>query len=161
MPYSEPYSTLLEGIATRLRDASGPFAQSDQVRLWVDEALDEVAPSNELQQELARSVPIALVCDAGATVVDDDSDADIEAQDVRVWFAAHGPTIEAMVTGDGDEYWGACALRHWVFTRLSDRAWSLSGWESLRLVDIRPVAVRGVGRAIWRATLTTRRPQEV
>jgi len=154
VPYNEPYSTLLTGVAARLRGTPGPFANDDQVRLWFDEALDELAPSAELQGELSRAVPIALVCDGGARSLEARGGEIDEEQTVRVWFAAHAPTMAAAVTGDGDEYWGACALKHWILTRLSPPGFAVGGWDGLLWQDTRPVAVRGTGQVLYVATFT-------
>lgn len=161
MGYSEPYSGLLTGVATRLVNAAGPFTTADQVKVWIDEALDELGPSEALQGELARSVPIALVCDGGNGVGDEDADAVEDLQRVHVWFCSQAPTMAAAVTGDGDEYWGCCAIKHWVFTRLSDRSWAATGWEPLQLIEMRPVAVPRLGQVMFRAVFETRRCQEV
>lgn len=147
---ADPYSTLLLGVATRLRDTGGPFAQSDQVKVWAEEALEQYAPSQELLDELSRTVPIALVCDGGQRVDDAgrDSDGDREVSRVRIWVAGYGPTPTAAVTGDGDEYWGSLALAHYVRTRLGDRDWSITGWETAEWESNEPVKAPNANRAL-------------
>lgn len=165
--YSEPYSTLLNAVAGRLVNAgadAGPFDHADQVKLWVDEALDELMPSDELKAELSRDVPIALVCDGGSRPGPDspeNSDGVDEQQTVKVYFCASSPTMVAAITGDGTKYWGTGAIKHWVLSRLAARTWAtgITGWEPLKWVETRPVAVPQVGRAIMVATFTSLRQQ--
>lgn len=161
MGYSEPYSSLLSGVVTRLVDAAGPFTKAGQVQLWAQVALDEVAPNEELLRALSRSEPMVLVCDGGSRPEGTHSDGTDEVQVVKVWIAASAPTMAAMVTGDGDEYWGTGALKHWVFSRLADRSWSLAGWETLEWRGTEPVAIPGTGRAMLVATFETRRMQQL
>ena len=160
MAYSEPYSSLLNGVATRLVDSGGPFTKSDQVKLWVDEALDEMMPSDALQGELSRDVPIALVCDGGNAPDSHDSGGTTEEQTVKVWFASNAPTMEAAVTGNGTEFWGYGAIKHWLSSRLGNRSWAISGWDNLLWRGTRPVAVRGTGQVLGVATFVTLRTQE-
>jgi hypothetical protein len=158
----EPYSALLNGVATRLRNGSGdsgPFGNTDQVKLWMDEAIDELIPSEELRRELSRSVPVALVCDGGNDAGDENSDGTDDRQTVKVYFCSSAPTMEAAVTGNGTLYWGTGAIKHWILSRLLDRTWTIAGWESLKWTGTRPVAVPSVGRAMMVATFATLRQQ--
>lgn len=163
MGYSEPYSTLLAEIAARLISGvgdAGPFASAGQVQVWAAVALDELAPSAELERALSGGAARALVCDGGSRPEEEHSDGYTETQTVKVWLCASAPTMAAAVTGDGDEYWGAGALKHWSQTRLTDRAWSPTGWETLRWVGTEAVATRLNGAALVVATFETRRVQE-
>jgi hypothetical protein len=161
MPYSEPYSTLLEGIVTRLVDATGPFTKADQVKLWAELGLDEIAPSDELLRELSRGVPIALVSDGGSVSIGEDSDGQHEQKTVKVWLCASAPTIAEAITGDGTQYWGAGALQHWALVRLCDRAWSVDGWEPLKWLGTDPVPVPQANRALLVARFTSVRVQNL
>jgi len=137
------YSALLLGVITRLRDPAGPFAQADQVRPWVDLAIDELMPSEELIGELSREVPIALVTSGGGSAGDGSADGGDGRETVRVWFAAPAPSMEAAVLGDGATYWGQGALRQWIEDRLTDRAFTVAGWEPLEWERTEPKAVPG------------------
>lgn len=168
MGYTDPYATLLNGVVSRLVDTgnptTGPFTKADQVKLWIDEALNELAPSTALVQELSREVPVALVCDGGSDRDgDEDSDGLNENKTVKVYFCSGAPTIAAAVGGDGTAYWGMNAIQHWVLSRLVARDWNaanLSGWEALRWQSTKPVAVAEVNRAIMVATFTSLRRQD-
>jgi len=157
---TEPYVTLLNGIIDRLLDASGPFVQDDQVKIWAHIALDEVAPSDELQAELSRSVPIALVTDGGGRPEFEHGDGTDERHTIKIWFCSSAPTTPEAVTGDGTNYWGSGRLQHWILARLLDRDdWDVVGWEHPTWVGTEPVAVPDPGRVMMVATFESLRLQ--
>lgn len=159
MAYSDPYGTLLTAVKTRLVDATGPYKNADQVKLWADKALDELQPNEQLAAELSRELPIALVC-AGSSEADErNSDGQDERQRVRVYIASIGPSMDAAIAGTTDPYVGIGALRHWVMKRLCYATWTITGWETMRFLSAEPLGVQGANRALFILTFESQRQQ--
>lgn len=158
--YGAPYIALFNGILARLRAADGPFAKDDQVKAWADEALDELEPSAELVKQLSRGIPIALVCDVSNYPQDATSDGTDDEQTISVWFCANGPDLETALLGDGTQYWGALAIKHYVVARLLDRTWGVDGWELTRWDGTQSIAIVKDGKTVYRARFKATRLQK-
>lgn len=144
----EPYSALMTAAAARLVDASGPFVHASQVRLWIGEALDDLAPSEELVRALHGGTPRALVCYDGAQSRDAEAGGATDSELVRITvrYAVAGPAGAAdyatPLTGDGAPYWGLFGVYQWIRERL-DRQLVGADWvDGMKFREHRGIAIR-------------------
>ena len=120
---SNPYQALFEAVRTRIVDAAGPFASTNVIRWWPDEAADEVAPSERLITELCQDRPQALISYAGGEDRNDIGGGNEFAKNciVRVRFGVRGPGDDyekaLFATGTGG-YWGVLEVLNWIERRL-------------------------------------------